>query len=509
MPGGNTHPLRNFTIDGAAIVANGKSKHHVALNDLKNVLNDRLKDSIPWQARPYKAVNVLLLGWERNDMTVDPDIEAIKFFFENTMGYDCDKYLIKGTALAPDINDLLMKMLLTSNFSKPETLLIIMYIGHGWSNSAKKDEDAGAKPLILFPNVAEMEKLRDGGFDLDNDDWGISYTILSANLASCVGPVLHVLECCSAGGSGISSRKANHEILAASCTTDPGRRRGSWIPSGHFSRALMHHVTNMVQQYGYFSVAELHATMASEGGKGVAYLTTQPWYFKGFGKQAIILSPLSRDPKAPAKRKNPQQNEDQVLFVVHMQKDKAVAGDLYKWLTSDSRPEWVTYVQMCGYYHAGSTDIHLSCPISLYSSLPESTGITFSGYVKSTNLLLSRTARLRDGIPETSVGCLTQAPQQQRLQPPGHQYSPSPSSQHGRSSSFQGGFSPFGQGLPRQRPSPSSSSFSMQENLPPPGSSRQSSRPSSSGAQSSSGGRIDLSQRLEQTQIDPRNRQLA
>ena len=93
------------------------------------------------------------------------------------------------------------------------------------------------------------------------------------------------------------------------------------------------------------------------------------------------------------------------MLVVHLDKGKAVAADLYRWLAdTTTRPEWVSEVKMCGYYTTGSTDIHLTIPMSLYASLPETDAITFLAYTKSTNILLSLSERLSQGTSESAVG---------------------------------------------------------------------------------------------------------
>ena len=161
---------------------------------------------------------------------------------------------------------------------------------------------------------------------------------------------------------------------------------------------------------GFFTVAELHAQIASNGMRTQRHLPVQSWYRKGMERQSITLTPLTTDAKsfpqkAEPRKEDPRKKEDQVLFVVHLEKGKAIAADLYRWLAgTTTRPEWVSEVKMCRYYTTGSTDIHLTIPMSLYASLPETDAITFLGYTKSTNLLLSLSERLSQGIPESAVG---------------------------------------------------------------------------------------------------------
>ena len=511
MAPAKTHPLKDFKIDRTLIDIESQGKDHLELDELKDILNNSLKDSIPWNARPYEAVQVLLFGWAQNDMNADSDIQILKYFLESTMGYDCDDVLIQGTAVKVEMADLLVRCVNLVVQSTPKTLSIFVYVGHGWSNSYDANDASNAKNLILLsvqsyshafatnllilfsPSASEMES-QAGNLDLYRDQWGVDYSTIAGIAVGCRGPVLHILKCCSAGGAGINNPQ---EVLAASCTINPGRRNKLYLPSGRFINSLKEHMTEMVQKHGFFTVAELHAQMASNSMKTQTRLPVQPWYRKGMERQSITLAPLTADPKsfpqkAEPRKENPRKKEDQVLFVVHLEKGKAVAADLYRWLAdSTTRPEWVSEVKMCGYYTTGSTDIHLTMPMSLYASLPETDAITFLGYTKSTNLLLSLGERLSQGIPESAVG--SGQPPSEQHRPRGPQVPVVSQGQHMRSASYQGGFALSPATPARHRPT--SSSGSLQENVPPPGS-RQS-------RQTSSGGPTDIARRLEQTDLNP------
>ena len=71
-------------------------------------------------------------------MNTDSDIQILKFFFESTVGYDCDDFLIQGTAVKVELVDLLSKCANFAGQSTPKTLSIFIYVGHGWSKLLRR-----------------------------------------------------------------------------------------------------------------------------------------------------------------------------------------------------------------------------------------------------------------------------------------------------------------------------------------------------------------------------------
>ena len=143
-------PSKDFKIDHTVIDTESQGKDHLKLDELKDILENSLRYSIPWNDKPYEAVQVLLFGWEQNDVNADSDIQILKYFFESTMGYDCDDFLIQGTAVKVELVDLLSKCANFAGQSTPKTLSIFVYVGHGWSNSYDANDASYAKNLILL-----------------------------------------------------------------------------------------------------------------------------------------------------------------------------------------------------------------------------------------------------------------------------------------------------------------------------------------------------------------------
>lgn len=133
------------------------------------------------------------------------------------------------------------------------------------------------------------------------------------------GQVLHILECCG-GGAAV---KVNQELLSASCMSDPSNISPSGYPRGNFVQAVANAMRDLKNQYGHFTVTELHAAMISNGPKMALPLYIQPWYTMGAGTwYPTTLAPLNAQGRATqGLRGDPKINEEHVLLNITVAAD--------------------------------------------------------------------------------------------------------------------------------------------------------------------------------------------
>ncbi|KAI4242936.1 MAG: hypothetical protein L6R40_003809 [Gallowayella cf. fulva] len=203
----------------------------------------------------------------------------------------------------------------------------------------------------------------------------------------CHGTVLHIFECCGGGGAAVGS---DHELIAASCSSDPSKRNKAYYPQGHFLRALMSIMTELTAEFGYFSVSELHARMANAGPSLDPKLYIQPWYSLGScaGHSAILARPKAlMAPAIPSKsRKALQEKEDYVLLHITVDADEAEVKEFQRWLNSSSRPDYVNRVKMLGYCASKGYLLFVTMPMSLWDVLPEHPAYVFVNFIPNQDL---------------------------------------------------------------------------------------------------------------------------
>ena len=68
-------------------------------------------------------------------------------------------------------------------------------------------------------------------------------------------------------------------------------------------------MTEKVEKHGLFTVAELHAQMASNSMRTQTHLPVQPWYRKGMERQSVTLTPLTTDPKSFPQKAEPRKED--------------------------------------------------------------------------------------------------------------------------------------------------------------------------------------------------------
>ena len=79
----------------------------------------------------YKGVFVLTLRWEQGDSGVEQDVEAVHTAFRDNYNYHVEDWQIPNS-VNPSVN-LTMRLGKFLEYDDPEHLLIIYYVGHGYS----------------------------------------------------------------------------------------------------------------------------------------------------------------------------------------------------------------------------------------------------------------------------------------------------------------------------------------------------------------------------------------
>ena len=142
-----THPMTEYFLEGEQYAS--KNLRKASLDTLKHDLNDRLARALPTNVQPYAAVNVLLLSWEQNDSNNHLDCNDFRNFLEQEYGYDCVEYQIIGGPLDREISDLLNVLADLARKSTAQSLTIIYYSGHGYSNSQVSGRTVEKNLVIL------------------------------------------------------------------------------------------------------------------------------------------------------------------------------------------------------------------------------------------------------------------------------------------------------------------------------------------------------------------------
>ncbi|KAL8643871.1 MAG: hypothetical protein Q9226_008067, partial [Calogaya cf. arnoldii] len=447
MPSKHTHPFDEYVLEGASYTSKGKATSKESLDNLMSVLNDDLARAFPEIPPPYDNVKVLLLSWKENDAKNDEDCRCLSQFLETEYGYVCEEYQIMGSALNPDGKGLSDKVTEWAGDTTERTLSIVFHSGHAFSNVAMKVRKK-ARDLVLFPEVSFAEYWDQDTWD--NTKFGIDYRLVMGNLTLSQGPVLHILECCGGGGAALGSE---HELIAAACAVDPGKRSKAHYPQGHFLRAVINTMKQLTAAHGYFSVAELHASMVSKGPKMDPKLYIQPWYSLGKdNKRSITLGRPQGVTQMPTlSRKEMQKQEEHVLLKVTVEAGKAGVRDFHKWLTNSDRPSYVKRIKMVGYCPNKSYTLFLALPMSLYNVLPEHPAYEFLQHVQNLDaeLFLPPTAQLPGTLVRSSA------------------------SGHAKSQSYSGGLSSQSGNIPFRSSSSTADSSGLSENIRPSSSRRE------------------------------------
>ncbi|KAL8968988.1 MAG: hypothetical protein Q9183_002212 [Haloplaca sp. 2 TL-2023] len=371
-----THPLQDYVLDGAQF--SKKKTYEPTLGEFMKDLNDELAKGVATKDQPFTKANVLLLSWEQNDAKNEQDCSALSDFLSFEFAYECTEYQIKGTAMKPDYRGLQVAITDFIKDDTTETLYVVFYSGHGYSNIHNKNRTV-TKDLVLVPEMSFATGWTQAQFE--NAKFGINYNIISVNMEPLEGQVLHLLECCGGGGAVISS---GQELLAASCSSDSSRRSRSGYLRGYFVQALMTKMKDLQALQGLFTVADLHAAMASSGPSLIPPLYVQPWYTKGTGTQrSATIGRIQPTPHPPPK--NFKAKEHRVLLSIHLAEGVTGVNLFRQWLRAPERPSHIKTIKMLGYM-SGSLVLLVTMPISLWDMLPENEAYRFIAFDRKNSL---------------------------------------------------------------------------------------------------------------------------
>ena len=92
---------------------------------------------------------MLLLCWKTADSNSYADCQVFKAFLARELHFNITIFLIEGTGLKPNIKSLANELHDIYRSSDEQTLSIVCYTGHGYSNSANPDRKQ-RKNLLIF-----------------------------------------------------------------------------------------------------------------------------------------------------------------------------------------------------------------------------------------------------------------------------------------------------------------------------------------------------------------------
>lgn len=229
-------------------------------------------------------------------------------------------------------------------------------------------------------------------FDPESTYFGIDYSEVFKLLEWIEGDVLHILECCNGGGAVLDSP---HEVLAASASHQPGKRKPSATPSGRFLNAIIKSLRELKKTLVTFTTVQLHSYLATHALNFDPELYIQPFYSGTFEheRRPITLTPLLPvTHQEPVRRPTILVKEAKALLSITLTHGRQHARDMVKemraWLTSRDRPFWVKGVELVGVLPTNSSVMLITLPISLWHVLPEHPAYKMIDIVTGGNLLL-------------------------------------------------------------------------------------------------------------------------
>lgn len=141
-----THPFQDY------ILERDPSKvepEHKTLVEFQRDLNIELGKAFSTSLHPYEKVNVLLLCWETADANNYADCQTFKDFLTQEYHFAVEIFQIGGTGLKPNKKTLMKTLHALAEDSDEQTLSIICYSGHGYSNSANPKRKERKDLIIL------------------------------------------------------------------------------------------------------------------------------------------------------------------------------------------------------------------------------------------------------------------------------------------------------------------------------------------------------------------------
>ena len=141
-----THPFQDYLLEKDPSEVRPK---HKTLIEFQRDLNIELGKAFATNSHPYKKVNVLLLCWKTADSNNYADCEIFKTFLGREFNYNVKVYQIEGTGAKPNIKSLASELHDLHRCSDEETLSIVCYSGHGYSNSTNPNRNQRKDLIIL------------------------------------------------------------------------------------------------------------------------------------------------------------------------------------------------------------------------------------------------------------------------------------------------------------------------------------------------------------------------
>lgn len=397
----STHPFKGWVLDPREA-----QKFQKSVSQFTRDLDEELGKALPISVRPYEKVHVLLLCWKTHDTNNLKDMEYLKAFLEKEFHYIVNIFQILGTARS--CRDFVNRDPLRAEIDKlfraadEDTLSIIYYSGHGFSNVSKgygaPASHYSRKDLVIFPRADIQDQ---AGFNPNTNVFGLDYSLIFGWLGGIHGQVLHILECCKGGGAACNSKDL--EVMSASAADQGPRLHRSAEAASNYGAAFMNAMKYMKDQYGSFTSVQLHAHMISQAANFKKPLYIQPFFSSDFieNRRAVQLTPLTPlDPKTLVSSSEISQlvatraleKEARVLLSVALIDDPRDIDDFKAWLLNENRPAFLKQVNVESVFSgkSNSSVLLVTMPISLWCVLPEHPAYTFVDFVWSGDMSKSR-----------------------------------------------------------------------------------------------------------------------
>ncbi|KAF2662016.1 hypothetical protein K491DRAFT_673538 [Lophiostoma macrostomum CBS 122681] len=219
----------------------------VTKHDFNDAFERRFDPTSPFV---YKTVFVLLLYWQEADYDFKSEADRLELLFGEKFHYDVERFAIPSEDSATALNDEIYRV--RRQYSKPNSLIIIHYGGHGDKDDERKDEDVSSPRKSVWAAKTNIT-------NTDILDW--SY--IQPQLKFGKGDFLVILDCCFGAQAARASSDhvipSNVELLAAA-------PMGQSVPApgiDSFTTAFIDEVELALDRQGYAEISDLHHRLAS------------------------------------------------------------------------------------------------------------------------------------------------------------------------------------------------------------------------------------------------------
>ncbi|KAK3313608.1 hypothetical protein B0H66DRAFT_566617 [Apodospora peruviana] len=390
--------------------------HIPTFSHLVSQLNDAVEAT--WPERPsatYTRVKVLLMSWEKDDLGVESETQALSSIFQGLYNYDVESWKIPSRRPAIELSRKIADLIDT--YGREGNLLIFYYGGH-----ARPNEQAGGSPVWVANRSRSSPSVQS--------------SIVHSLLAEIDCDVLFLPDCCHAIQAGeASTGKGVIETLAAcgfeSITPEVGRHS--------FTTSLVQELAYAAHTKEWPSVVELHRRLINrlqtwqpsvyftDNTRSVVHLdanTGQPVFelprrrtpiycFLSKKPRTIVLSPLpapvSSEPGEPFVFLNPLQQQakekdpigPEILVTCRLRDHRLNVDQWKEWLLR--APPGAQGIRITDIYPSFSTLLLLRLPLVVWDMLPSSPAISFVGYVTGKSHLPDFKRRLGPALDTFSM----------------------------------------------------------------------------------------------------------